>query len=213
MKKSILSWIKQQRSSHEGLESLEAVVAPADIVKKRMLVLGNCQARSIATCLQALNDDVVAKGVEVPMTGLAERFTQHDAKLHSELSGYDCILAQPPFAPMIKDNFPDLAVVQRPQLRDAWLFRFLAVFETGTTRTGGDRQFPASGLSGKMEPRRLFHAFSQSSSAIHNRRHCKGSSVKAWAASNHPGDSISSGRASRRSGVAAIPGDRRAAWD
>jgi hypothetical protein len=77
--------------------------------QKNIIVLGNCQARPLAACLQALSADVTARAVEIPFTSLAQKFAQRDPALHSDLSDYDSILVQASFAPMIRDNFPDLA--------------------------------------------------------------------------------------------------------
>jgi hypothetical protein len=80
-----------------------------DSPRKNVIVLGNCQARPLAGCLQALCADVTARAVEIPFTSLAQKFAQRDPQLHADLSAYDSILVQASFAPLIRDNFPDLA--------------------------------------------------------------------------------------------------------
>src|SRR5579871_5927550 len=81
--------------------------------QKNIIVLGNCQARPLASCLQTLSADVSARAVEIPFTSLAQKFAQRDPRLHADLSYYDSILVQAIFAPMIQDNFPDLAAKVR----------------------------------------------------------------------------------------------------
>ena len=115
MKKRIFDWtnLRRKRPAQQALELPEArqvpqTLAPRDSRRRNIVVLGNCQARPLASCLQALNGDVAAMGVEIPFSTLAERFTQRDPKLYLELSQNDSILVQPIFVPMIRDNFPDL---------------------------------------------------------------------------------------------------------
>jgi hypothetical protein len=116
MRRRILDWISplRRRPTKEvfgGTEVPELPMATPGTGKKNIIVLGNCLARPLASCLQALSGDVASKGVELsPTSAIKERFAQRDPKLHLQLSQYDCILMQPIFAPLIRDNFPDLFV-------------------------------------------------------------------------------------------------------
>ena len=108
MKKLITDWVNRNDPMHRAFGRPGVPVGPPFDAKKRILVLGNCQARSLAVCLQGLSGEVYARGIELHLSGLEDRFTQRDPKLHAALSWYDCILAQPPYMPMIRDSFPDL---------------------------------------------------------------------------------------------------------
>jgi ABC-type polysaccharide/polyol phosphate transport system ATPase subunit len=76
--------------------------------RKTMLVLGNCQARPLATCLQALCPDFAFMGLELP-SSLTHGFLKRDRHLHARLDQYEQILAQPDCARMIAESFPDLS--------------------------------------------------------------------------------------------------------
>ncbi|HWS66626.1 MAG TPA: GSCFA domain-containing protein [Steroidobacteraceae bacterium] len=94
------------------LESFElpawAVAKPSSETKK-FLVLGNCQARSMGECLQALSRRVTARGVEIKLPDMVEEFARKNDRFHSILSQYDFILTQPSYAPLIKTHFPNLS--------------------------------------------------------------------------------------------------------
>jgi hypothetical protein len=110
MKKRVADWNRRRHPIHKAFGPPHNPGAAPSGNRKAILVLGNCQARSMAACLQALNRDVVAKGVELELTGFADRFARRDRKLHWVLSQYDHILVQPSLAPLIRDYFPDLFV-------------------------------------------------------------------------------------------------------
>jgi hypothetical protein len=76
---------------------------------RNALVLGNCQARPVAACLQALNADVTFTGLELPMPLVAQRLQQRDPDLHETLAQYQYLLLQPAIARLIVDSYPDLA--------------------------------------------------------------------------------------------------------
>ena len=108
MKKRIVDWIKRNDPIHKAFRRPDESVRLSVAIRKSILVLGNCQAHSLAECLKGLNGEVYAKGIELHLSGLEARFKQRDPELHAALSWYDCILVQPPYVPMISDYFPDL---------------------------------------------------------------------------------------------------------
>jgi hypothetical protein len=92
----------------EMFELPQRAVAKRSPETKAFLVLGNCQARSMGECLQALSRRVIAKSVEIKLPGMAEEFARNNDRFHSILSQYDVILTQPSYAPLIKTHFPNL---------------------------------------------------------------------------------------------------------
>jgi hypothetical protein len=113
MKKRIVDWLKRNDPVHRvfGPPSERPGLSPTG--GKKILVLGNCQARSLASCLEALSSEVTAKGVEIHQSGLEELFSKRDSALHAALLRYDHILLQPPYALLVTDHFPDLAARAR----------------------------------------------------------------------------------------------------
>lgn len=109
MRKRIVDWLKRNDPVYRlfGSPSERLGVSPTD--GKKILVLGNCQARSMASCLEALSSEVTTKGVEIHQSGLELLFSKRDSALHAALTRYDHILLQPPYAPLVKDHFPDMA--------------------------------------------------------------------------------------------------------
>jgi ABC-type polysaccharide/polyol phosphate transport system ATPase subunit len=75
--------------------------------RRTILALGNCQARPLTSCLQALCPEIAFMGVELPPL-MVQGFLRRDRNLHARLDQYQHIIAQPDAARMIADHFPDL---------------------------------------------------------------------------------------------------------
>jgi hypothetical protein len=74
-----------------------------------ILVLGNCQARQLAACLQALSRNLVANSVEVQLTALQAEFAAKSSELQAALGEYDYILCQPLTVGLVTNNFPEFS--------------------------------------------------------------------------------------------------------
>src|ERR1700729_2739555 len=109
MRKRIVDWLKRNDPVYRVFGSPSERLGVSPTGGKKILVLGNCQARSVASCLEALSSEVTAKGVEIHQSGLELLFSKRDSALHAALTRYDHILLQPPYAPLVKDHFPDMA--------------------------------------------------------------------------------------------------------
>jgi hypothetical protein len=109
MKKRIVDWLRRNDAVHRVFGPPSERVGASPTEGKKILVLGNCQARSVASCFEALSSEVTAKGVEIHQSGLEELFSKRDFALHAALLRFDHILLQPPYAPLLADHFPDLA--------------------------------------------------------------------------------------------------------
>jgi ABC-type polysaccharide/polyol phosphate transport system ATPase subunit len=75
--------------------------------RKTILVLGNCQARPFASCLQALCPEITFMGVELSSL-LVQGCMRRDRNLRARLDQYEWLVAHPEAARLIVDNFPDL---------------------------------------------------------------------------------------------------------
>src|ERR1700733_1528606 len=109
MKKRIVDWLKRNDPVHRVFGPSSERLGASPTGGKKILVLGNCQARSVASCLEALSGDVTAQGVEIHQSGLEDLFSKRNSALHTALLRYDHILLQPPYAPLVTEHFPDLA--------------------------------------------------------------------------------------------------------
>jgi hypothetical protein len=109
MRKRIKTWLNPESGKPQSTFALPAVPQRRrEPGMRNAIVLGNCQARPIAACLQAMNRDLAATGFELSLHVLSEHFTHADPHLHETLSQYDDILLQTVCAKPILDHYPDL---------------------------------------------------------------------------------------------------------
>jgi len=76
--------------------------------RRKILVLGNCQARPLSACLGVLAEDVAATGVETPTTSFEDKISARDSEVLGTLQAQEYILLQPYLLPLFQQNLPDL---------------------------------------------------------------------------------------------------------
>jgi hypothetical protein len=109
MKKRIKKWLQPRAANTRETFELPSVATNGRGPGMRnALVLGNCQARPIAACLQAMNRDVSFTGFELSLHVLSRYFSSADPRLHETLSQYDDILLQTVCASTVLQHYPDL---------------------------------------------------------------------------------------------------------